>query len=218
MPDSMKPFVIKADASKFASGAVLHQQDDNGDWHSCGYISHSFDATQRNYEIYDRELLAIICMLETWRHYLLGSPHPVTILSDHKNLTYFHAAQKLNRRQARWSLFLSQFNLKLVHVAGNKMVQSDALSQRSDLCPEEDVNNVDVNLLPEELFVKVIDIGMHDLLAEAIMKDKTIQDVIQAVKTGGHFPIKSTPSDWKIEDDLLFFKDRCYVPSNSDLR
>jgi RNase H-like domain found in reverse transcriptase len=89
MPDPEKPFVIESDASKFATGAVLRQKDTNGDWHPCGYISHSFDTTQRNYEIYDRELLGIIRALETWRHYLLGSPHPITILSDHKNLTYF---------------------------------------------------------------------------------------------------------------------------------
>jgi hypothetical protein len=60
MPDPEKPFTIESDASKFASGAVLCQQDINGDWHSCGYISHSFNQTERNYEIYDRELFSII--------------------------------------------------------------------------------------------------------------------------------------------------------------
>ena len=58
---------------------------------------------------------------------------------------------------------------------------------------------------------------MHDLLASVIMKDETIQDAIQTVKTGGPFPIKSTPSDWKIEDGLLFFKEKCYVPPKNDL-
>jgi len=53
MPDSMKPFVIESDASTFATRAVIWQKDMNGDYHPCGYISHSFDATQRNYEIYD---------------------------------------------------------------------------------------------------------------------------------------------------------------------
>ena len=83
---------------------------------------------QRNYEIYDRELLGIVRALETWRHYLQGSQFPTVILSDHKNLTYFRTAQKLNRRQARWSLFLSEFDLKLVHVPGSRMIQSDSLS------------------------------------------------------------------------------------------
>jgi len=100
MPDPTKPFVVESDASKFATGAVLRQRDINGDWHPCGYISHSFDVTQRNYKIYDCELLGIIRALEMWRHYLLGSQHPVTIFSNHKNLTYFRTAQKLNHHQA----------------------------------------------------------------------------------------------------------------------
>jgi len=128
MPDSTKPFIIESDASKFATGAVIRQKDMNGDHHPCGYISHSFDATQRNYETYDRELMGIVRALETWRHYLQGSPFLMVILSDHKNLTYFRTTQKLNRQQARWSLFLSEFNLKLIHTPGSRMIQSDALS------------------------------------------------------------------------------------------
>ena len=68
-----KPFVVKSDTSKYASGAVLRQQDNNGDWHPCAYLSKSFRPTERNYKIYDRELLAIIQALTDWRHYLIGS-------------------------------------------------------------------------------------------------------------------------------------------------
>jgi len=128
MPDSTKPFVIESDASKFATGAVIRQKDMNGNYHPCGYISHSFDATQQNYEIYNRELMGIVRALEMWRHYLQGSSFPTVILSDHKNLTYFRTVQKLNRRQARWSLFLSEFDLKLIHTPRSRMIQSDALS------------------------------------------------------------------------------------------
>jgi hypothetical protein len=96
MPDLEKPFTIKSNALKFASGAILCQQDIDGDWHPCGYISHSFNQMEWNYEIYNRELFGIIRASEAWRHYLQGSRHPVTILSDHKNLTYFRTAQKLN--------------------------------------------------------------------------------------------------------------------------
>ena len=88
MPDSTIPFILKSSTSKWATGAVLQQQDINGDWHPCGYISHSFDATQHNNKIYDRELLEIVHALETWHHYLQGSTFATVILSDHKNLTY----------------------------------------------------------------------------------------------------------------------------------
>ena len=129
MPDHNKPFQIECDASKYASGAVLTQLDTNGDRRPCAFISKTFSPTERNYEIYNRELLAIIRALEEWRHYIQGSPHTTTVLSDHKNLTYYRDARKLNRRQAQWSLFLSEFDVKLVHISGTKMVQLDALSR-----------------------------------------------------------------------------------------
>jgi hypothetical protein len=97
MPDQSKPFQIECDASKYASGAVLTQLYSNGDRHPCAFISKTFSPTERNYEIYDRELLAIIRALEEWRHYIQGSNHTTVVFSDHKNLTYFREARKLNR-------------------------------------------------------------------------------------------------------------------------
>ena len=129
MPDHTKPFQIKCDASKYVSGAVLTQLDSNGNRHPCAYISRTFSPTERNYEIYDRELLAIIRALEEWRHYIQGSPHMTTVLSDHKNLTFYREVRKLNQRQARWSLYLSKFDVKLIHTPGHKMILSDALSR-----------------------------------------------------------------------------------------
>jgi hypothetical protein len=129
MPDQTKPFQIECDTSKYTSGAVLTQLDMNSARHPCAFISKTFSPAECNYEIYDRELLAIIRALEEWRHYIQGSRHTTIILSDHKNLTYYRDARKLNRRQARWSLYLTEFDVKLVHTAGPKMVQSDALSR-----------------------------------------------------------------------------------------
>ena len=129
MPDQTQPFQIECDTSKYASGAVLTQQDNNGDRHPVVFLSKTFNEMEQNYEIYDRELLAIIQALEEWRHYIQGSGHTTVIYSDHQNLTYFRSTQKLNRRQARWSLCLSEFNVRLIHQPGSKMVQSDALSQ-----------------------------------------------------------------------------------------
>ena len=122
MPDTAKPSVVESDASKWATGGVLWRWDDSRNWHPCGFISHSFDQIQRNYEIYDCELLGIVCTLKTWHHYLQGSQFPTVILSDHKNLIYFRTAQKLNCHQVHWSLFLSEFDLKLSHVPESWMI------------------------------------------------------------------------------------------------
>ena len=218
MPDSTKPFLLECDASKWALGAVLKQQDMNGDWHPCGFISRTFDQTQRNYDVGDRELLAIITALETWRHYLQGSPHPVTVFSDHKNLTYFKSPQKLNRRQARWNLTLSQYDLKLVHIPGQKMVQSDALSRRPDHILTEDDDNENVILLPETMFLRQIDLELRNAIIEAMTKDDFPRNTIETLKKGGPPPIKSDLKAWEIREELLFFNERCYVPANEELR
>ena len=65
------------------------------------FISKLLNATERNYEIYDKEMLAVIRCLEAWRHYLEGAKLEFEIWTDHKNLQYFMTSQKLNRRQAR---------------------------------------------------------------------------------------------------------------------
>ena len=87
-----------------------------------------FSPAKRNYKIYDMELLAIIRALEKWQQYIQGSLHTTVILSSHKNLTYYQEVRKLNCRQARWSLYLSEFDIKLVHTSGTKMLLSDTLS------------------------------------------------------------------------------------------
>jgi hypothetical protein len=96
MPDQTKPFQIETDASKYSTGAVFTQLDANGDRHHISFISKTLSPAERNYKIYDQELLAIICALEEWRHCIQGSPHTTIILSDHKNITYYREAEKLN--------------------------------------------------------------------------------------------------------------------------
>ena len=100
MPDQTKPFQIECDASKYASGAVLTQLECNRDRHPVAFLSKTFSKMECNYEIYDRELLAIIRALEEWCHYIQGLGHTTVIYLDHQNLTYFRSAQKLNQRQA----------------------------------------------------------------------------------------------------------------------
>ena len=216
MPDTAKLFVVESDASKWATGAVLRQQGDDREWHPCRYISHSFDATQQNYEIYDRELLGVICALEEWRHYLQGSQFLTVVLSDHKNLTYFQTAQKLNCRQARWSMFLSNFDLKLIHVPGSKMIQSDSLSRRPDYVLEDN-DNKDMILLPDDVFIKMIDLDLQDLLKKKTKEDDFFAKALKTVKDNGPTPIHSKLEDWAIDDDLLFYLGKCYVPDDKEL-
>ncbi|KAF9800555.1 hypothetical protein IEO21_10329 [Rhodonia placenta] len=213
MPDPDQPFAIETDASKFATGAVLRQRDDNGDCHPCGYLSQSFNAAERNYDIYDRELYAVIRALDEWRHYLIGSPYPVTILSDHKNLTYWKQAKDMNRQQARWASKLTEFDFCLVHVPGTQMVQSDTLSRRPDH-DDGSNDNTDVVMLPPEAWVAAIDIDTRDTIL-SFKDDPIMKEGLTVARTGR---TSRTGSDWSIDDNLLLYQDRVYVPPDESLR
>jgi len=98
-PQELDLFQIKVDSSDFATGAVLSQQSTtDGKWHSVAFYSKFLSSVEWNYEIHNKEMLAIIRALEEWRHFLEGATHPVEIWTDHKNLKYFIMVKKLNRR------------------------------------------------------------------------------------------------------------------------
>jgi hypothetical protein len=84
-----------------------------------------------NYQVYDKELLAIITTFEQWRPYLVGAQHRVQVLTDHKNLLYFTTTRTLNHRQARWSIFLVDFNFEIQYQPSTQQGKTDALSPRS---------------------------------------------------------------------------------------
>ena len=222
MPDHSKPFQIESDASKYATGAVLTQLDSNGDRHPVAFISKTLSPTERNYEIYDRELLAIIRALEEWRHYIQGSSHTTIVHSDHKNLTYYREAKKLNRRQARWSLYLSEFDLKLVHVPGHKMIQSDALSRRPDLCPDDDTDNENIVMLPDNMFVNLIDLGLQKRIAESDDLDGNAAEALKLLLSQEPTPLTCDLNNWTLEQvnnqNVLFFQGKNYIPRNTELR
>src|SRR5882757_5839249 len=124
-------------------------------------MSKSFIQAERNYDIYNRELLAIIRALEEWRHYLEGSPHDIEILTDHKNLEVFKEARKLSCRQARWALYLTHFHFHLIHVPGKMAGKPDALSCRPDHDDGSD-DNEDMVLLNPSLFTRSITVTLED--------------------------------------------------------
>ncbi len=151
-PDSTKPFRIKADSSDFTTGAVLSQiSADDGKWHPVAFMLKSLSSVECNYEIHDKEMLAIIRALQEWRHFVKGAEHHFEIWTDHKNLEYFMAAKQLNRRQARWSLSLSHLDFLLHHRPGKSMGKPDALSRRADHGTGSE-DNSNVVLLPSKLF------------------------------------------------------------------
>ena len=107
VPDIDKKMRIEMDALDYVMGGVLSIEYEDGLWRLVAFLSKSLNEIERNYKIHDKEMLAIVRELEMWRHLLEEAQSKFEIWTDHKNLEYFMKAQKLNRRQAHWVLYLS---------------------------------------------------------------------------------------------------------------
>jgi len=88
IPDIDREMRIEADTSDYATGGVLLAKCEDGKWRPVAFISKSLNTIERNYEIHDKEMLAVIRCLEAWRHYLEGAKLEFEIWTDHKNLQY----------------------------------------------------------------------------------------------------------------------------------
>ena len=137
-PKYDKPFFLATDASAYGVGAVLSQEGEphprtkKPTQHPIAYYSATFTPTKRNYDIYERELLAILKALEHWRPHLAATETPVTVLTNHANLTFWKNPRKVNRRVARWFATLQDYNLLIKHVPGKLHAAPDMLSRPAD--------------------------------------------------------------------------------------
>ena len=105
--------------------------------HPIVFYSRRTTPSECNYEIHDKELLAIVVAFEEWRHYLISTPEPVRVITDHKNLEYFTTTKALNHRQARWSEKLVEYNFQISYRPGTQGGKADALTRRSGDLPKE---------------------------------------------------------------------------------
>jgi hypothetical protein len=229
LPNDDLPFRLEADGSGIATGAVLSPQQVNDNaWHPIAFLSKALNPVERNYEIHNTEMLAIIRGLEEWRHYLEGARHLVEIWTDHKNLEYFQVAQKLNRRQARWSLYLSRFNFTLHHKPGRSMGKPDALSRQADHGSRQGDND-NLTLLAPELFRIHALASMRlegkerNILQEVrrslkvdVQEESVAKAARELLKDKSRGTIKS--AEWSESDGLLMFRGKIYVPKDRDLR
>ena len=142
IPADEGQFRIEVDASDFAMGGILSQQQKEGIWQPIAFISKSLNSAKRNYEIYDKEMLAVMHAFYEWSHYLKGVKTPTEVLTDHQNLTYFKKPQNLNRRQARWVMDLQEYDFVIKYRPGKANTKADLLSRRAGHDKGEDRKSV----------------------------------------------------------------------------
>ena len=103
------------------------QKGDDDRRHPVGFYSTTLTSAERNYDIYDLELLAIVKSLQHWHPLLAGSPHKTKVFSDHMNLQYWRDPQKISRRVACEVLELADYDIKIHHLKGSANGQADVL-------------------------------------------------------------------------------------------
>jgi len=232
LPDYDKPFTLITDASDYATGSILEQDDTLGRSHPVTFYSKSLQPAERNYEIHNKELLAIIHALKHFRHYLQGSAHQTKIFSDHTNLKYFTTKQMLTCRQAWWSLFLGTFDYVIIPKPG-KINKADALSRHPDYKEGIASENAETILLtlekfllkPEQFHIRAlhnmaIPTGINEELKEAIQEaiktDTLTGQKLKDILTSGPRQVNKGLQEWNYKDGLILYKGLIYIPKTKD--
>jgi len=188
-PDIDKKMRMEVNALNYAMGGVLSMECEDRLWRPVAFLSKSLNGTERNYKIHDKEMLAIIWGLESWRHLLEEVQSKFEIWTDHKNLEYFMRAQKLNQRQARWALYLSRFNFILKHVPEARIEKVDRLSRRSDWKVGVDRDNENQVIIKDhwicnlqEVVIEGPEVELLEKIKKTRSKDEDIVRVVEEMK------------------------------------
>ncbi len=244
--DPESPTRLEADASGYAVGGALLQADDQGIFYPVAYHSQKMCPAQANYEIHDKELLAIIICLRVWRAEL-RSVGKFTIVTDHKNLNYFMSKKKLNERQARWSEELSHYDYDLVYRSGKMAPLPDGLSRRPQDMPKDDNDErlsarviqvlkprsvkvmsavaAPANAYPDEFAGGAPPFDDEEMKVHwrrALEIDDGYQLLKEAVLRGDRFPPKDCKSvsiaDCQVREGNVHYRGQLWVPEHEPLR
>jgi len=235
--DQDRPAMIETDASDFAIGAILSQKFEDGKIHPVSFISKKLSDAEFNYDVYDKEMLAIVYSLEKWRQFLQGSEFKTTIFSDHQNLSYFTEKVVLNRRQARWALLLKGYDFVIVYRKGSANQKADILSRcpaytsrvggttaiaTEPLLGPEQWLEVGAMEIEDEEFqeINIGAIEVESLLPEQkqrINNDALADEVYKSIYKEVAKE-KCIDKNYEIIDDLLCWKGRLYAPEKTRQR
>jgi hypothetical protein len=168
---------------------------------------------EKNYDIFDKELLAIIRAFKEWRHLLKGSNIPVQVLTDHWNLEHFSGMKPLNRREIRWANFLADYNFIIKYWPGIQNKKVDLPSRRADLVPHKEGGEPSVLLKPK-LFIAAIQIDsdLDDAIREVLQDGANTSKVIERLEVGEKL------NSWKLDNGLLYFQECIFVPQEKEIR
>jgi hypothetical protein len=185
LSDFNKTFELECDASGIGLGGVLLQ-----DGKLVVYFSEKLSGPVLNYSTYDKELYALVRILETWQYYLW--PKEFVIHSDHESLKYIRSQGKLNCRHAKWVEFIESFPYVIKHKKGKENVIADALSRRYTLSTQLDCKSFGL-----------------DTTKTQYVNDANFKDVLLHYKDGKAW------NKFIVNDGFVFRANKLCIPASS---
>ena len=218
--DPSLPTIMETDASDYAISGVLSQYHGKTLF-PVAFMSRKMNPAERNYEIHDKELLAIVEAVKLWRHYLEGLASAFIILTDHQALQYFQTSKTLTRRQARWSEVINHHKYVIRYRPGAQSGKPDALSRRPDFGAGGKASEAEplVLLRPLEISATIrVFSSTSDLLPDIKRyqrQDPLILPYIEAIESGDRDDVSEA---WHIREDILITRGLIYVPDYEDIK
>jgi RNase H-like domain found in reverse transcriptase len=214
--DSSLPFQVQADASETGLGAIRQQKDENG-IRPVAYMSRKLNAAEQIYPPHERELLAVVDALREWRCYFMG--RKFLVKTDHRPLQYLQTQQTLSRRQARWVLFLQNYDFDWEYVTGKSNGAADALSRQEELRLPATWESLQ-QLKPNALYIlSLVDyeqqtsLNLATINTISVVKPKLVSDLREAYVTDTEFSalFANPEPPYQIRDECLFKGDALHT-------
>jgi hypothetical protein len=190
LSDFKKTFQVKCDASGYAIGAVLSQED-----RPVAYFSEKLDEAKLKYSTYDKEFYAIIQALKKWRHYLI--PKEFLLYIDNHTLQFVSQQEKLNQKHAKWVEYMQNFTFVIKHISGTANKVADALSRKCLLLQEFRVKTLGFENM-KDMYARYVDFGeAYEATENPVLRDR------------------SPWIDYMIQEGLLFRSNQLCIPKCS---
>jgi RNase H-like domain found in reverse transcriptase/Reverse transcriptase (RNA-dependent DNA polymerase)/Integrase zinc binding domain/Chromo (CHRromatin Organisation MOdifier) domain len=230
--DPSLPSIVEADSSDFALACILSQRNANGVLHPVAFYSRKLSSAEMNYDIYDKEMLAIVTAFKEWRCYLEGCAHKITVLTDHRNLEWFTTTKNYSRRQARWGELLGGYDFVIVYRPGTKGGKPDALSRRPDYQTTEGEstsrNHPRALLKPHQFVISATTVSKltsdEDLthrIKAALKNDAFIGPYLNYLEDSTierPAEVNDLLSSYSMVDGLVLFKQVVFIPDDNSIK
>lgn len=227
--DPTKQLILETDASDYAIAGILSHEIDKK-LEPVAFFSHKMLPAKLNYPIHDKEMLAIVSAFKEWRHYFEGARETIRVYTNHRSLEYFMTTKQLNRRQARWSELLADFDFNIIYRPGVQDTKPDALTRRHDYHPLEKGSSLTTAANPQNFQTLLrpgqylgtattgldrleISLPIKSLLKTGLETDESAKPFLDKA----NHPSEAHPYT-RDDEGLLRYGESFYVPANNELR